>query len=78
MEYILDVLKAALDDYNSKMEGELEELHKCKREVQELKNQIAEISESIKYVRDDNMLVISAPKILIGNVDPHGVLCPGG
>ena len=78
MEYILDVLKAALDDYNSKMEGELEELHKCKREVQELKNQIAEISESIKYVRDDNMLVISAPKILIGNVDPNGVLFPGG
>ncbi|MGM9699296.1 MAG: hypothetical protein ACI3Y0_11730 [Prevotella sp.] len=78
MGYILDDLRAALDDYNSKMEGELEELHKCKREVQELKNQIAEISKGIKFVRDDNMLIISAPKIMIGNVDPNGTLYPGG
>ena len=78
MGYIIDDLRAALDDYNSKMEGELDELHRCKREVQELKNQIAEISKGIKFVRDDNMLIISAPKIMIGNVDPNGVLYPGG
>ena len=78
MGYILDDLRAILDDYNSKMEGELDELHKCKREVQELKNQIAEISKGIKFVRDDNMLIISAPKIMIGNVDPGGMLYPGG
>ena len=74
MGYILDDLRAILDDYNSKMEGELDELHKCKREVQELKNQVAEISKGIKFVRDDNMLIISAPKIMIGNVDPGGML----
>ena len=78
MGYIIDDLRAALDDYNSKMEGELDELHRCKREVQELKNQIDEISKGIKFVRDDNMLIISAPKIMIGNVDPNGVLYPGG
>lgn len=78
MGYIIDDLRAALDDYNSKMEGELDELHRCKREVQELKNQIDEISKGIKFVRDDNMLIISAPNIMIGNVDPNGMLYPGG
>ena len=78
MGYILDDLRAILEDYNAKMEGELDELHKCKREVQELKNQVAEISKGIKFVRDDNMLIISARRITVEYVDPGRMLVRGG
>lgn len=78
MGYILDDLQNTLDDFKQCVSKELTEIHNSKREVQELKNQIAEMIKGIKFVRDDNTMILSSPRIIIGNVDASGTMFPGG
>lgn len=78
MGYILDDLQNTLDDFKQCVSKELTEIHNSKREVQELKNQIAEMTKGIKFVRDDNTMILSSPRIIIGNVDASGTMFPGG
>ena len=78
MGYILDDLQNTLDDFKECVSKELTEIHNSKREVQELKNQIAEMTKGIKFVRDDNTMILSSPRIIIGNVDASGTMFQGG
>ena len=78
MGYILDDLQNTLDEFKQCVSKELVEIHNSKREVQELKNQIAEMTKGIKFVRDDNTMILSSPRIIIGNVDASGTMFQGG
>ena len=77
-EYAFKDWKKTLDDFKSSVEKDLEEIRKHKQEVLQLK---AEINDELKlgrYIRDEHRIVISAPEIIIGNVDKSGCLLGGG
>ena len=67
--------QAALEDFQKNIEKDLEEIRRCKREVRRMKIDLIDQIERGRYVRDEERLIISAPEIIIGNVDKSGVLC---
>ncbi len=78
MDYIFDDWKKTLEDFQKSVSKDLEEIHKQKDAVQQMKNDIFDQLESGKYITDDERIVISAPEIVIGNVDKSGMLKGGG
>ena len=78
MGYIYDDWKKLLDTFQQCVEKDLEEIHKQKAEVQAIKTDIFNCLEKGLFYRDDNRIVISAPEIVIGNVDKSGDLQDGG
>ncbi|MDR1881988.1 MAG: hypothetical protein LBR26_04305 [Prevotella sp.] len=66
--------KSALDDFQKNVEKDLDEIRKEKSEVQQMKNAILDRMDSGQYIRDEKRIVLSAPEIVIGNVDHSGVL----
>ena len=74
MGYIYDDWKKLLEDFQKCVEKDLEEIHKQKAEVQQIKTDIFEKVSDGLYYRDDQRIVISAPEIVIGNVDKCGDL----
>lgn len=75
MDTIFKDLKKALETLNSRLEGELEEVRRSKLEVLQLKHDMITEKAKGRYIRDDHRLVLSAPEIIIGDVDPSGNLC---
>ena len=74
MGYIFDDWKKLLEDFQQSVEKDLEEIHRQKAEVQQIKSDIFnKVGEGLFY-RDDKRIVISAPEIVIGNVDKSGDL----
>lgn len=68
-----------LKQYKAELEKELlAEVRAAKQELAELQRQIQEISFGGRYERDEDTLILSAPNIIIGNVDKSGNLLPGG
>ena len=57
------------------MEKDLDEIRRYKSEVQQMKIDLIDHLEKGRYVRDDQRVIISAPEIIIGNVDKSGTLC---
>ena len=78
MEYIFDDWKKILTEFKDSVSKDLEEIHKQKNEVQKMKTDIFNRLDNGKYVRDDDRLVLSAPEIIIGNVDNSGDLKGSG
>jgi hypothetical protein len=78
MGYIFDDWKKLLDNFQSSVEKDLEEIHQQKSEVQQIKADLIERFEKGHYYRDDDTVIISAPNIVIGNVDKNGDLLSGG
>ena len=78
MGYIFDDWKKLLDNFQSSVEKDLEEIHQQKSEVQQIKADLIQRFEKGHYYRDDDTLIISAPNIVIGNVDKNGDLLSGG
>lgn len=76
-DYIFDDWKKALDDFQKSVEKDLEEIHKQKAAIQQMKTDIFKEVEGIKYYRDPQRIIISAPEIIIGNVDQSGDLLGG-
>ena len=74
MGYIYDDWKKLLEDFQKSVEKDLEEIHKQKAEVQQIKVDIFEKMGEGLFYRDDSRIVISAPEIVIGNVDKGGDL----
>lgn len=68
----------ALTNLQSSVSKDLEEIRKQKAEIQQLKSDIFNRLAQGKYVRDDRRLVLSAPEIIIGNVDASGILYGDG
>ena len=69
--------KNALEDFQKSVEKDLEEIRKQKSEIQQMKTEIINRLDQGQYIRDNNRIVISAPEIVIGNVDKSGTLWNG-
>lgn len=77
MGYIFDDWKALLDSFQQSVEKDIEEIHQQKAEVQQIKTDIFNKVESGLFYHDQKRIVISAPEIIIGNVDKSGTLQGG-
>ena len=74
MGYIFDNWKELLENFQSSVEKDLDEIHQQKAEVQQIKADIFDKLESGLFYRDNQRIVLSAPEIVIGNVDKSGML----
>lgn len=74
MDYSFDTLKNALEDFKKSVTKDLEEIRKQKEEVRRLKEEVYSAIAEGYFIRDEKRIVISAPEIIIGNVDRCGVL----
>ena len=64
----------ALQNLQSSVSKDLSEIRKQKAEIQQLKADILNEVARGKFLHDDERIVISAPEIVIGNVDASGML----
>lgn len=71
-------LKKALSGLESSIKSDLKEIRKNKDEVQRVKQEVFESVTSTRYIHDDHRIVISAPEVIIGNVDRDGNLIGSG
>ena len=78
MSGILDELKEALNGLADSVQKDLAEIRQQKRAVQRLKEELYETVQGVQYVRDEHCLILSAPKVIIGNVDHNGHLLGEG
>lgn len=76
MDYFFDSWQKALEEFQRNVTKNLEEIREYKAEIQQIKADIYSALNSGYYLRDDQRIVISAPEIVIGNVDRDGVLIP--
>jgi len=77
MDYIFKDWEKKMSAFESSVEKDLNEIRKCKADMQKMREQMhAEINGNY-YVRDMNRIILSAPEIILGNVDPDGVLYHG-
>ena len=74
MSYIFDEWKELLENFQSSVEKDLEEIHQQKSEVQQIKADIFSRLDAGLYYRDPECITISAPRVVIGNVDKDGAL----
>ena len=74
MDYFFSEWKNALEDFKSSVSKELEEIRLHKAEVQKMKEEIFSALNSGYVLHDDKRIVLSAPEIVIGNVDKDGIL----
>ena len=78
MDYIFKDWEEKLSNFESSVEKDLAEIRKCKAEMQQMKLDVVAELQKGRYVRDTQRLVLSAPEIIIGNVDRSGTLFAGG
>jgi len=78
MDYIFKDWEEKLSNFESSVEKDLAEIRKCKAEMQQMKLDVVAELQKGRYVRDTQRLVLSAPEIIIGNVDRNGTLFAGG
>jgi hypothetical protein len=78
MDYIFNDWEKKLSNFADSVEKDLNEIRQCKAEIQQMKLEMEVERKKGRYVRDDHRLVLSAPEIVIGNVDRDGTLFPGG
>ena len=74
MGYIYDDWKTLLENFQNSVEKDLEEIHQKKAEVEQIKTELLDKMGTGLFYRDENRIVISAPEIVIGNVDKSGDL----
>ncbi len=74
MTYIFEEWKTMLEKFQQCVDKGIEELHQEKTEVQQIKTEIFNRLDRGAYYHDDERVVISAPEIVIGNVDKSGTL----
>ena len=78
MDYIFEDWEKKLSTFEGSVEKDLAEIRKCKAEIQQMKLDVVAELQKGRYVRDTQRLVLSAPEIIIGNVDRNGALFAGG
>ena len=77
MAYIFDEWKTLLDQFKDCVDKSVDEIHQQKAEVQQIKTDIFDRLDRGAYYHDSERIVISAPEIIIGNVDKSGALNGG-
>lgn len=70
--------KKVLDEFRDDVEKDLKEIRRHKAEMQQMKLEVIDKINQGKYIRDDKRIIISAPDIIIGNVDANGTLMTTG
>lgn len=66
--------KTALKRLQDSVEKDIDEIRKQKAEIQQIKHDIFNRLAQGQYIHDDHRIVLSAPEIIIGNVDSSGML----
>lgn len=74
---ILNDWKKQVDDFKRDVSKALEDVHQCKVKMEALKADILNEINNGQYIWDNECIVLSAPKIIIGNVDKNGELKGG-
>lgn len=74
MAYIFDDWKKVLENFQKSVEKDLDEIHQQKAELLQIKVDIFNKLEKGLFFRDNDRIVISAPEVIIGNVDKGGML----
>ena len=74
MDAVFADWKSILQDFKDSVEKDLNEIRKQKAEIQQIKHEIFNRMAQGQYIRDDHRIVLSAPEIIIGNVDSTGML----
>ena len=77
MDYILKDWEKKMSAFESSVEKDLAEIRKCKADMQDMRRQMHEEMTGSYFVRDRNRIILSAPEIILGNVDANGVLYEG-
>ena len=57
----LDIWEQKLQDFKNSIDKELAEIHTCKQEIRQLKDEVTEALSKGRFVRDENRLILSAP-----------------
>ncbi len=78
MDNIFDQWKKTLQKFNDNMEKELEEVRLYKSQVQAMRHDLESYVTGVRYIRNGHKLILSAPEIVIGNVDMNGDLWGDG
>jgi hypothetical protein len=77
MDYIFKEWEKKLSAFEDSIEKKLEDIRQCKEDIQQLKAELTNQIEKGQYIRDDQRLILSAPEVIIGNLDPNGLLYSG-
>ena len=77
MDYIFKEWKKKMSAFESSVEKDLNEIRKCKADMQQMRNEMQQEKSGCYFVRDASRIIISAPEIILGNVDADGVLYHG-
>lgn len=78
MNTIFKEWEKKLSDFEGSVEKDLSEIRKCKAEIQRISDDLNNSLVKGRYLRDNQRFIISAPEIIIGNVDNNGMLLDGG
>ena len=73
MDFIFKEWQKKLSDFESSVKKDLAEIRKCKAEIQKMKQDTEFEKRRGRYIHDEERLILSAPEIIIGNVDDSGV-----
>lgn len=73
MDLIFKEWQKKLADFESSVKKDLAEIRKCKAEIQKMKQETEFEKRRGRYIHDEERLILSAPEIIIGNVDDSGV-----
>lgn len=76
MGYIFKDWQDKLLEFESSVKKDLDEIRKCKAEMQQMKLEMASMKKG-RYISDNERLILSAPEIIIGHVDEGGMLKEG-
>ncbi len=74
MATLFDDWIKALDNLQKSVSKDLKEIRQQKADIQQLKADIFNKVAQGRVIRDDHRLVLSAPEIIIGNVDAGGMM----
>ena len=72
-----ELLEKRLSAFEESVGKDLEEMRQCKAEMRHLTSEFSYMMKKGRYERDDERLILSAPEIIIGNVDSDGMLLSG-
>ena len=76
MDYIFKDWQDRLLEFESSVKKDLDEIRKCKAEMQQMKLELASMKKG-RVISDNERLILSAPEIIIGHVDEGGLLKEG-
>lgn len=74
LDFIFKKIQEKLSEFDQKSDKSNDEIRQCKAEIQQLRMELDFEKQKGHFIRDDERLILSAPEIIIGNVDSSGML----